>query len=265
MPATEGPAQTEDLANRVLALEGGRNFRDLGGYPTRDGRRVRWGRLFRSGSMARLTEADWEHLVGRGVRTVCDLRTSGERIAEPFAWRDSEGLTYFARDYETSFGELRKVMASPFASGEAARAGMIAGFRELPFEQAPAYRALFGHLKANEVPLVVNCSAGKDRAGTAAALILSALGVAREIVVEDFALTNRTVDLYGAMMRPGRTHGIAGQPPEVARAILNADPAYIGAALDSILERHGSVEAFLSDILDVNASELAAMRDALLE
>lgn len=266
MAATEEPVQAADFGGRLLALEGGRNFRDLGGYATRDGRSVRWGLLFRSGSMARLTQGDWEHLCARGVRTVCDLRTSHERTAEPFAWRDSDGLTYFSRDYETSFGELRQVMASGFATGEKAREGMMAGYRELPFEQAPAYRALFGHLKANAVPLIVNCSAGKDRAGTAAALILSALGVPREVVVEDFLMTNHTVDLHDALMRRSTAaHGIAAQPPEVARAILTADPAYINAALDSVIERHGSIEGFLDEMLDVKDHELAAIRQALLE
>lgn len=258
--------EAEDFGGRLIALEGGRNFRDLGGYPTRDGRRVRWGRLFRSGSMAGLTQADWARLCELGVRTVCDLRTSIEREAEPFAWRDSDGLHYFARDYETSFGELRQVMASDFPTGEQARNGMIAGYRELPFEQAPAYRVMFGHLKANAVPLIVNCTAGKDRAGTAAALMLSALGVPREIVVEDFLLTNRTVDLFGVFSRqPETSHGIGQLQPDVARAILAADAAYIGAALDALDERHGSVEGFLDEVIEVRPHELSAIRDALLE
>lgn len=251
---------------RVVPLEGGRNFRDLGGYPTGDGRRVRWGRLFRSGSLARLTQRDWDHLVGRGVRTICDLRTPAERTAEPFAWAATNGLTYWSRDYQTSFGELRRVMASDFPTEAAARAGMMAGFRELPFEQAPAYRQLFAYLKAGEVPLVVNCSAGKDRAGTAAAMILSALGVPRDLVVEDFLLTNSAVDLMAVLLgRTGSDSIMGRQPVGVARAILHAHPDYIGAALESVEERHGSVESYLHDVLDVSARELDAIRSSLLE
>jgi protein-tyrosine phosphatase len=263
--APEHEAVEDEVALRLLKLEGGRNFRDMGGYPTQDGRRVRWGKLFRSGSMARLTAQDWETLVARGIRTVCDLRTTAEREMEPFAWAEAPGLNYFARDYETSFGELRRVMASGFADHEAAKAGMVAGYRELPFEQSPAYRVVFGHLKANDVPLVVNCTAGKDRAGTASALILSALGVPREIVVQDFLLTNRTVDLMRILSGKSPTNVMATQPMEVAKAIFMADPSYINAALDSLHERHGSIEGFLKDVLDVNAEELAAIRAALLE
>ncbi|MFT3966553.1 MAG: tyrosine-protein phosphatase [Sphingobium sp.] len=248
---------------RVLPLEGGRNFRDLGGYPTLDGRSVKWGLIFRSGSPARLTQADWDHLCARGVKALCDFRTSREREAEPFAWADTEGFSYWARDYATSFAELRETMRSGFATGEAARAGMIAGYRDLPYNQAEGYRRLFAHLKAHDVPLIFNCSAGKDRAGTAAALVLSALGVPREAVLEDFTLTNEVVDLHRTLVR--REGGLGSQPPEVSAAVLRADPDYMAAALATIDERHGSVEGYLRDVLDVSAAELEALRDALLD
>ncbi|MET0365440.1 MAG: tyrosine-protein phosphatase [Sphingobium sp.] len=250
---------------RVLPLEGGRNFRDLGGYPTEDGRTVKWGLIFRSGSPAGLTQADWDNLCARGVKALCDFRTSREREAEPFAWADAEGFSYWARDYETSFADLRRTLHTGFATGEEARAGMMAGYRELPFHQAEGYRQLFAHLKAGDVPLIFNCSAGKDRAGTAAALVLSALGVPRQVVMEDFALTNDVVDLHRVLKRTDRPGSLGMQAPEVAEAVLRADPDYISAALASIDERHGSVEGYLRDVLDVGAQELAALRNALLD
>ncbi len=257
---------TVENRQRVVPLEGGRNFRDLGGYQTSDGRRVKWGKLFRSGSMIKLTQADWDSLVARGVCTVCDLRGTEERTHEPFAWSDSPNLAYFARDYGSSFGELRKVMAENLPDGSAARAAMMSGYRELPFTQAPAYRQVFAHLKANEVPLIVNCSAGKDRAGTGAALMLSALGVPRETVVEDFVLTNEVGNLRQALLTKSEHPGsLSKQPIEVTEAILIADPAYINAALDSVADRHGSMEAFLRDVLEVSDEDLQNIRQNLLE
>ncbi len=250
---------------RVLPLEGGRNFRDLGGYRAQDGRSVKWGMIFRSGSMARLTQADWDQLRARGVRSLCDFRTTRERETEPFAWADAEGLHYWARDYETSFAELRKTMQSGFATGEEARAGMMAGYRRLPYDQAEGYRQVFAHLKAGEVPIIFNCSAGKDRAGTAAALVLSALGVPRAVVMEDFALTNEVAQLHRMLNGSNARGSLSTQPPEVAEAILHADPAYISAALDAIEGEHGSVEGYLRDLMAVSAADLVAMRDALLE
>jgi protein-tyrosine phosphatase len=249
---------------RVLPLEGGRNFRDLGGYASEEGRHVRWGVLFRSGSLTGLTRADWNYLALRGVRALCDLRSTSERDSEPVFLTDLPAVSYWARDYTTSFAELRAMLRTNFATGEAARRAMIAGYRELPFEQAHAFRQLFAHLKAADTPLIFNCSAGKDRAGTAAALILRALGVPRMTVVEDFMLTNEVLDLQSILLERSGT-SLAKHPPEVVAAILRADPDYIQSALDSIDDRHGSIAGFLRDKLDVSERELQVIQDALLE
>lgn len=251
---------------RVIPLQGARNFRDLGGYDAADGRRVKWGMIFRSGSLAGLCQSDWQALVTRGVRALCDFRTTREREREPFVWKDTPGLAYYARDYASSFGDLRRVMASDLPTGEAARAAMLSAYRELPFEQSEAYRRLFLHLAANEIPLIFNCSAGKDRAGTAAALVLSALGVRRETVIEDYVLTNEAVNLGSALnVANSKASMLSRRPPEVVSAILDADPRYIETALDSIHERHGSIEAYLSEVLKINDQDVLAIRSNLLE
>ncbi len=256
---------------RVLPLEGGRNFRDLGGYRAADGRQIKWGILFRSGSLIGLTRADWEHLMARGVQALCDFRSTRERENEPVPLGDYPNLSYFSRDYHTSFADLRSLMRQGLGTGVAAREAMIAGFRELPFDQAASYRQLFSYLKAGRTPLVFNCSAGKDRAGTAAALVLSALGVPRDIVVEDFALTNQVLNLREALLKHGRDlamdkhTSLAKQPSEVITAIVHADPEYIATALDTIDARHGSMEGYLREQLDVSESQLQRLRDTLLE
>jgi protein-tyrosine phosphatase len=252
--------------SRVIPLQGGRNFRDLGGYETTDGRRIKWGVIFRSGSLVGLTQSDWEQLTTHGVRTLCDLRTPRERDSEPFAWKDTPGLAYYARDYASSFGELRQVLAGNLPTGEAARAAMLSGYRELPFEQSPAYRQIFMHLAANEVPLIFNCSAGKDRAGTAAALVLSALGVKRETIIADFVLTNTAVDLRHALAdATDKASLLSRRSPEVVSAILDADPSYIENALDSVQERYGCVEAYLHEVLNITDADLVSIRRHLLE
>jgi protein-tyrosine phosphatase len=251
---------------RVARLQGGRNFRDLGGYETRDGRRLKWGRLFRSGSLSNLTPADWDTLVAHGIRVVCDLRTTQEREREPFMWADAPGLTYFTRDYATSFGELRKAMTAQLPTGEAARAAMCAAFRNLPYEQAPAYRRLFAHLAANDLPMIFNCSAGKDRAGTAAALVLCALGVPRETIIEDFVLTDVVGGLRQSMLRRADEASLLSrQPPEIADAILGAHPEYIAAALAAVESRHGSIEGYMREVLELDDSAVMHMRENLLD
>jgi len=122
----------------------------------------------------------------------------------------------------------------------------------------------FAHLKATDLPIIFNCSAGKDRTGTAAALVLRALGVPRDTVVEDFVLTNTVLNLQAILLRhPGSS--LAKQPAEVITAITTADPAYIQAALDSIDRRHGRIVGFLREQLDVSEAELQGIKEALLE
>lgn len=246
---------------RVLALEGGRNFRDMGGYATHDGRRLKWGKLYRSGSMAQLSDAAYERLAALGVRSICDLRTTVEREANPVDWRRVPNLSYWARDYAMSFGDLREVLASDLPTAEMARAGMLKGYRDLPFEQAPAYAELFRMLAAGEVPLVFNCSAGKDRTGVAAALILGALGAPEEVIIEDYLLSNSTYD-RSASAANGRLVSVG---PEVVAAILGVDASYIHAALAAVSEAHGSVAGYLEARLGVSERDLRGIQDLLLE
>ncbi len=251
--------------DRLLPLEGSRNFRDLGGYPAADGRQVRWGMLYRSGSLAGLTEAGHAHFATLGIRSLCDLRTTAEQVHEPYDWCAPAGISYWSRDYQTSFGELRSVMARELPSAESARAAMMTGYRELPYEQAPAYREIFRLLAAGALPLVLNCSAGKDRAGTAAALVLSALGVPRETVIEDYALSDKLVDFRAAFRDGGEGTSLLTRLPDgVITAIFSSDPAYISVALDAIAARSGSLEAYLHDELGVDADALATIRRTLL-
>jgi protein-tyrosine phosphatase len=159
---------------------------------------------------------------------------------------------------------VRKLMTSGLSTPEMARSAMIQGYRRLPFEQAPAHQALFSRLAAGEVPLVFNCAAGKDRAGTAAALILSALGVPREIVIEDYVLTDRVVDLESIFMATAHKSALMNAPGVVA-AVLRSDPSYLHAALDAVEEKHGTVAGYLRDALGITEEASSTIRQSLLE
>jgi protein-tyrosine phosphatase len=258
----------KDVAERLLPLEGGVNFRDMGGYETIDGKRVKWRHLYRSGAMHRLTPADHEHLAERGIRTVIDFRTKSEQEDEPNHWALSlGGSSYWAREHEEVFGNIHEMAAGGLATPEDALKVMEGGFRHLPFQQAEAYAELFRRLAASEVPLAFHCTAGKDRTGGAAALILAGLGVPREGIVSDFMLTERAVDLQKALLltnpNPKYAH-FAKLDPDVRAAFAGAKPGFINAFLDSVDEKCGSVENYLSD-LGITRSDLGSIRSSLLE
>lgn len=247
---------------RALPLQGGQNFRDLGGYRTVDGRTVRWGLLFRSGSMHFLTAADYTYLESRGIRTVCDFRSSEERTSEPSAWPAAKAPHILADDYamaSLSNGIGLKPGEAPTA--ENAKAMMTATYPQMLVRFNSQYRRMFGEMLAGRVPLAFNCSAGKDRTGVAAALILTALGVPHQTVVEDYTLTNRYFDPQKVVRNSAAVPaGFDKLPPDVLRAYMVADPAYIEAAL-AVVEGHaGGAEGYFRDELGLSRADLVKLR-----
>ncbi|MEM1270666.1 MAG: tyrosine-protein phosphatase, partial [Bacteroidota bacterium] len=261
------------VAERVLPLEGGRNFRDLGGYPAADGRHVRWGMAYRSGVLSGLTDADYEHLAGLDIAVVCDFRSSEERESEATVWRGPSTPRVVAWGYsDASDGD----MADYFSQGvtpEAMRELMVGLYHQIAYDHAEKYALMFRQLAQGETPLLFHCSAGKDRAGTGAALLLTALGVPREVIVQDYALSERVVDyeiaFADAMAEAAETGGtlamLAQLLPEVRAPLFRSDPAYIETAFAQLEKNHGSVDVFIRDVMGIDDATLQALRDRLLE
>ncbi len=253
------------VAERLLPLEGGRNFRDLGGYATSDGKHVRWGMVYRSGAMSGLTPGDYAYLGKLGIRTVCDFRTNDERKAEPNTWVEAAKLDYWTRDYALSMGNLGGMFADRSKlTAETMRAMMTGLYRKFPVEQVPAFREMFAKLLVGKLPLAFNCTAGKDRTGTAAALLLTALGVPYETIMHDFLLSNEM--LTPAMLANDKSLSriLGALPPEVSAPLIGVERGYLEAAFDQITKDYGSVESYLERELSVGSKERKALRKKLL-
>ena len=266
--STDGEEMTGAL--RVLPLEGGRNFRDLGGYETEDGRRVKWGLVYRSGVLANLTDTDYEFVSGLDISTIIDFRTTEERTKESTDWRADDEVDSLNWDYSMDTAQFAAVFQKPDLSADDVKGMMIAMYGSLVTERAGMYEQMFDRLIATEDPLLFHCTAGKDRTGVGAALILTALGVPREKVVADYALSEQVVD-YMSELRPEEVANnpdyafFAQLPPEVVEPLMRSDPAYIEAALDQVAAEHGSVLGFIQTELGVDDEELASLRARLLE
>ena len=249
--------------DRMLVLEGGRNFRDRGGYPAADGRTIKWRRLYRSGTLSSLTEADFEKIAALGLKAMCDLRDSTERAKGPTEWSRIPDVSYWARDYAQSLGNLYAIMGSEASTVEEAMATMVDIYRELPVEQGPSYRALLRMLAEGQTPLVFNCSGGKDRTGLGAALVLSVLGTPQEVILEDYALSNQAL----LQRAPNKEHSNAQlkMPPEVAKLLGGTHPSYLDAAFTSINKTFGSMQAYMREELGVTDEALKEIRAHLLE
>jgi len=259
------------MTERVLPLQGGRNFRDMGGYPADDGRVVRWGRLYRSGSLHGLTAADYAHLAELRIAVVCDFRSSSERDAEPIVWPGANPPVIHARDYEMSSRHVRPALRDPNRTPDTMRRAMHGFYADLPYDHSECYARMFGELLAGRTPLVFNCSAGKDRTGVAAALIFSALGVPREHILHDYSLSEQLVDYQSLAGDEEASDSATGfstlrkVPREIRAPLLRSDPEYLAVALDEIERREGSVADYLKTRVGVGKEETEVLRGLLLQ
>ncbi len=242
---------TIDLPH-VVALEGGSNFRDLGGYRTADGRTVRRGSVFRSAHLGTLTDADRLAIGRLGVRTVVDLRGVNEAAETPHKV-EGLGCRIVGAHIEPGVGEkIRGAVADGSANPFVMMGFLTDHYRDYPRRCAPGFRTLFATLSEDDHrPLVFHCTAGKDRTGFASALLLTLLGVPWETVMEDYLRTN---DLWT---------GHIGRYPELdidtRAAIVEARTPYLEAAFDVVRADYGSPEAFAEKALGLDAK----LRDRL--
>lgn len=270
LPGLPAAARVEPAAvathERLLPLQGGRNFRDLGGYRTVDGHHVKWNLLYRSGSMHGLTDVDYAALEQRGIRVVCDFRDTHERASEPVNWPAANAPRVLSEDYLLDQRGFLPAGEMKSWTPESARAAMTASYPRMLVQFHGQYRRMFAELLAGHAPLAFNCSAGKDRTGIAAALLLTALGVPRETVIEDYLLTNRYLDAGKLMASPASASSpLAQMPPGVMAAMVAADRHYIEAAL-AVLDRHpGGATGWLRDEMGLTNADIVRLRRGYLE
>lgn len=248
-----------------MPLEGAFNLRDFGGHATVDGRHVKRGMLFRSGTMTLLTEADAAHLRSLGIRAICDFRRGNERSAEPTRWHDAD-VDYFCRDYQESSGLLGEMLKREGATADEMRETMMALYRVIPADHAESYRAMFARILAGRVPLLINCSAGKDRTGVGATLILGALGVPRETIVNDYMLTNDHADWDWLLaQRDTLVARMRFERADMLAPLLRAETVYLDAFFETLDRHYGGLDGYLNDVLGVDDAAREAMRATLLD
>ena len=252
---------------REIVLEGCFNFRELGGYETSDGRRVKSGVLFRSGNLSRLTESDKEALKGLGIKHIVDLRDDDEIEKHPDPAIDGAKWHHIPliKDEKVvrQAGDLNQFESKLVGSkpGEmliSLNRGLVAntaGFAEV-------FKIL---LMDPDKPLLFHCMAGKDRTGAVAALLLSALGIPQSVIEADYMYTNNSLK----EMERGFAEIGYSMPDfidiDVVRAIYEARLEYIRAFYDEIEKNFGSIDVYLSEGLGLSANDLSTLRSRLLD
>lgn len=269
-PEVSHEGRPPHVDRRHVRLEGAKNFRDLGGYATDDGRSVRWGLLYRSGQLSDLTPADQETLRALDIHLVCDFRSADERESEPSALPESPGPSVVSlpiSDESFEVGELRDRILSGELEGIDMDDMLVQANRSFAGRFAKQYRAMFERLRSDDaLPALVHCTAGKDRAGFASAVFLRVLGVPEETVFEDYLLTNHYLQHENErMLSIIRIFSLFRTDPEEIRPLFEARREYLRAAFDAIAVDHGSFDAFRREALGLEDADVEALRSRLLE
>jgi protein-tyrosine phosphatase len=242
-----------------IPLKSASNLRDLGGWPTLDGRRVRTGLIFRAPALAGLCAEDEAALAALGLRTVIDLRGTRERMHQPV---QIAGAVSLSLAIEPSVGAgLRDILHTGQVSGHVRPSDIMEllreAYRAYALQDYPQFRRMFELLQQDDtVPLLFHCAAGKDRTGFGAALLLSALGVAWPHVLEDYLATNR-------YWRREAARDLA-LPPDIAGILLGAHETLLESAFEALRHEYGSLEAYLAGPIGLDEAARARLADRLL-
>ncbi|MFQ3534588.1 MAG: tyrosine-protein phosphatase [Aggregatilineales bacterium] len=250
-------------AGRALPFERVPNFRDFGGLPTQDGRYVRRGLLYRSGALNDLSEGDIAKLRQLGIKLICDLRTDLEVHELPDM--QLEGIQYWhlpILQQEESAVKVRTFLFDRYRLDQV----MIETYRMFVRDKAPVFGAAIARFAdPDNLPALFHCSAGKDRTGVLAALLLSALGVSDELIIADYTLSNFHYAAFRKSVEPQahRLRAVRLSLDDI-QPLLVSHPDYIAAALAAIREECGSIEAYLVQKAGLSAEALARLREIFL-
>ena len=258
MPTSQRPTEpfetTPEALQRRLDLENVHNARDLGGLTGIDGRRVRHGRLFRSGNPGRASAADLERLGALGLEAVIDFRAEPEKAHD-----------------EAHFGQRFHWIASPVLDGNMAMSVLLPRLREATpafsttmmveiYREFPSrYQAAFGGFLNTAMTgktLLFHCTAGKDRTGFASLLLLSALGVRHDDILSNYLESNHcNARFFQGILEKSSASGVSA---DVMMPLLEVAPEYLDASVQAINEEYGAMDRYLKDVLKVDVQRLQA-------
>lgn len=254
---------------RRISFRGARNTRDLGGYVTRDGRSVKWGVLYRSGGLNKLTKRDKDHFGDLALAKLVDLRSVSEREEAPYDFPTLSSIEIVNLPIEdanfSNTRELQELIMNGDISAIDPDALLGTTYQQFVTEHTPCYRQLFAELlNAAGKPVMFNCTAGKDRTGFAAALLLRILGVPEETIMKDYLMTAH----YAAEERKWQiafvrmARGKAAE--QVVRQLLGVKPGYLEAAFAAIEQEYASFENYVADGLALKAGDIEKLRQYYL-
>ena len=256
---TTAHAQVADSAARKLNLLGATNFRDLGGYTNAEGKHVKWGRVYRSAEINKLTEQDLGLLQEKHITTVVDLRGTAESAKAPDHLLPGTDYTLSPAGSE-SVGNWQSALPAVH-SGDSLMLVFYTTIDSFGFKYKPLFAKLLQLPDSSS--LLFHCTAGKDRTGIGAALFLYTLGVPEETIIQDYLASN----IYRRQENEKMVKTLVAYlkvDEQVAKDIAGVKPAYLEASFTAIRHRYGSIENFLAKELAVDQKAIVQLRKKYL-
>ncbi|MCW5252145.1 MULTISPECIES: tyrosine-protein phosphatase [unclassified Streptomyces] len=264
---------TQQVPSTEPELAGVRNFRDLGGLPTVDGRRVRGGVLYRSGHLAHATGEDTVFLASLGLHTVFDFRNAADQRLEgpdvelpgvrnvnlPLS-DPADGAEFWRLVRDGDLDQLRGILADGRAAGR-----MIGSYRMIIKDRTAEHSRVLRALAEDSVPALMHCAAGKDRAGLSIAVTLLALGVERDAIVEDYLKSNAAHRRYRVQRSDSSAAAYSPEVMELLDPLFDARAEYLAAAFETVEETWGGVDTYLERGLGITAPTRERLRERLLD
>lgn len=264
-------AAEERSAHRLLNFEGISNFRDLGGYPAADGRAVKWGKLYRSGHLATASNADLAGLAELQLARFIDFRSGAEKTEEPNRLPDPASfalveIPVLDEGNRNLFNEISTRIEEGTLGDFDPDLTMVQANRQFADEFTPQFRQFVDTvLEADGAPVLWHCTAGKDRTGFAAAVLLRILGVPQDIIMQDYlassapALESRRKELLMLRLFEGE------ETADKIAVMLGVEPAWLEAAFEQIDTTWGSFDNYVAEGLQLSAADVQRLRANLLE
>lgn len=260
------PPESPDAGTLLLALDGCHNFRAVAGWRVADGRCVAAGRLFRSDGLDQLTGADLSLLTGLGLSHVFDLRASGEIERSPSRWPETMDLRIWAGAESAAEADITALMQRDELDAEAFHAAMREVYSRFPQDLAEPVRVLAATILEDDArAILVHCTAGKDRTGFVIAMLLHAIGVARDDVMADYLLSNASFETARARFDTGgRLTAVEARAPGAVTALVGVHTDYLHAAERRMEEAYGSIDTWLERCAGLSRPRREALAERLL-
>ena len=252
----------------LIPLAGSFNFRDLGGYRTRQGATVKRNCVYRSAKLSGLTEEDRTLIRKLDIQSVIDFRRHSERTREPSLWHDDHTPNVITHPHPLDNEKhLPELMGQLLAQHHDPKQMMVDIYYEMPLEHTAHYAEMLKCAAATaELPLLIHCTAGKDRTGIAAALLLHALDVDIDTIYQDYLYTN-TIYAGDHIANSLKFFDLSATDGEMERyvPIVEVHAEYLDSAFKRMKDEFGSIDAYMRDALSADEAVIARIRENLTD